>query len=323
METETQEATTGVEIVDEADQFLSARVKELDTIDVPAPAGDTGAKADDGEKTAKGKTDRVPSKSEKTNGPESGKPAEGKKESSASTLPPKDNADDKSKPRSTVRKEELETEIRGLIEKKKALEAEVAQVSVKKESPAKVEEPVLIQPPQKPQYTVAQLYEAKKKAVEEGDERFVEWVTEEIDRVKRYDQEVRLWKLENGRAFEKFHAVKSHYRNEAIKKWPALSDPTTVEAQTFTNLSSKFPDLLNRPQGDGEYWLGNVAVLIAQGSKVAALEDELKTLKGENDALKGKLHPAGQKTVTATGGQESEGDPDAMLRSGLRSLLPA
>ena len=200
--------------------------------------------------------------------------------------------------------------------------APVAQVA----EPAKTEaskEHVIVPPPDKPRYTMENLQNLKAKAKAEGNEELLEAIGEEMERVRMYDHDMKLWKLENGQAVERYQANQLHYRQHAVKNWPELAKADSPISVTYANMSQRFPELLNRPNGDGQYWLANVAHLVVaqkgHEAEKAALVEENKKLKEENDTYKRKMSPAKQTgESTVTGSDENEDDPGKVLTQKLR-----
>lgn len=245
--------------------------------------------------------------------PKQAEPAKAATTKDASRAPNSDSGKQETrKPsRYETRIQELVGEIKGLkAQLAKPLTAQTQQATLQ----VKQEPRAIIPPPQKPQYSIEQLNQTKNQILAktsqgqeltDRDREMVEMINGELQAWKDYQFKNELWEVKNGQAVERWQANQNYYRAEAIKTWPELADGSSPLYTAAVNLAQKYPEILNRSQGDGEYVIANVASLVLKAknheSELGTLKQQNETLTKENETLKKKLQPATQKDSPETG----------------------
>lgn len=242
-------------------------------------------------------------------------------------------------------KSRAQERIHDLLEQVKQRDAKIAQWEQEKaaaqaEKAKQPQEPKVILPqPTKPKYeqqqllTYRQQIAAKIRSGEATPEDYnlLEGVDGELRAWDKYETDLKFWKLENGQAVERWQGAQTHFRNEALKAWPELKDASSPLSQVYRNIEKKFPEVANRNDGDGTYWVANMAHLVLAQEKheaeLGALKTANETLTKENQALKGKMQPANQRGAAETGKASSNGnsiaDVDRDFSQRLRELRSA
>ncbi len=183
--------------------------------------------------------------------------------------------------------------------------------------------PEVVPKPKAPQYSIEQLEKLRMDAKANGDEKLLDAVEKELNAWREYKIDLATWKIENGQAFQNRNNVIQHYRNEAAKKFPELKNSDSPIFKTFKNVSSRFPELLNRADGTGEYWAAVISDVLVKNTKhdaeLGALKTENEKYKAQIEKLTGKLLPGKKpKGEADLGKDDSTDDPDAILSRGLR-----
>jgi hypothetical protein len=228
-----------------------------------------------------------------------------------------------------TRGEKREETIRNLISENKKVLEEITKAKSLTQTPANdvqkatqtQSEPVFVEKPTPPHYTREQLQTMAQRAQAEGNQEGLNAVQAELAKWDKHDIELKFWKLENGKKMESFQQAWNDSWKKAVTKHPTLGDKESPLYKDADNLAKRFPEVLNRQQGDGQYILAEIAAMRLErkshASEVGALKEQIKTLTDQLNASQKKIQPAGQSSKPNLSSSGESGSPEEKLAKKL------
>lgn len=209
--------------------------------------------------------------------------------------------------------QELANDNRALKEKLAALEAKMAQGQ---QQPAKATEAVKpvehVPKPTPPSYDrkelnsivnqlSAKVYQGQANEQEIG---IYNAAAEQLKLWDKYDVQSELWELKNGQAAKEKDGYKAYYQQEAVKKYPALSDPNSEHSKLYASTRNRLNEIAKNLDVEGDYWAAMVSDLVLSkkrhDSETGALKEKYEKLLKDHNSLKEKLQPVESSDEDAT-----------------------
>ncbi len=187
-------------------------------------------------------------------------------------------------------------------------------------TPKAQETPQLVPPPQKPQYTKAQLLPLLKKYQDAGDTEMAWAVNLELEAIRDYDVKQATWQIENARAWENHQSTTNYWKSEKLKKHPGLSDPNSSISKAMTQVETFIKDVQANP-AKFEYNQAYMADIFDRSQRFDAAETEIKQLREKIASLEKKGQPAALNEASEAEAPSSGRPPIEGVKSRMKDAI--
>lgn len=233
------------------------------------------------------------------------------------------------KERFVSRGEKREQAIKSMLDENKRILSEIRQSRMQSQQQTNGQqqnaEPEFIDPPKKPEHTREQIQKAIRDASSLSEQERIpilnaaEQVLKEWD---RYETDLKFWKLENGQQVKQFKDNRKRFWNQALQRFPELSNQESELYKDAQHLAQQFPEILHRKTADGEFLIAQLAAMRMErkshASEVGALKEQVKQLTEKLNAAQKRVQPASQGATPSIAKAGQGSTPEERLAAKLR-----